>query len=216
MLLQVFVEQCRELDIAIAATNSSAASVARQALIKRQAAAATAAVLAAAGSSGGGAAGTAAGSMAAQDKRSGSSGFLSSLGKGLNTVMGDLKMSPRTASPKGEQPLSHLTKDNLRVSSAPNIAALQQGEQQQQQQLQQMQVLRGPADNPWQQQQQQSSGDELPPGWEAKYDAVNKRVFYVDHNTKTTTWNKPQWTPPQQQEQRQQQAPGSPLASNGE
>lgn len=52
---QVFVEQCRELDIAIAATSASAASMARQALLRRQAAAAAAAATAA-GSTGGSAA----------------------------------------------------------------------------------------------------------------------------------------------------------------
>lgn len=31
----------------------------------------------------------------------------------------------------------------------------------------------------------------LPQGWEVKYDAAHKREFYVDHNTKTTTWVRP-------------------------
>jgi hypothetical protein len=39
---QVFVEQCRELDIAIAAPSAGAASLARQALLRQQAAAAAA------------------------------------------------------------------------------------------------------------------------------------------------------------------------------
>jgi hypothetical protein len=30
----------------------------------------------------------------------------------------------------------------------------------------------------------------LPPGWEERTDAKG-RVFYVDHNTRTTTWNRP-------------------------
>lgn len=218
----MFVEQCRELDIAIAANSSSAASVARQALVKRQAAAATAAVLAAAGSGSSSTAGPAggrppvpgaSGNAAAQDKRSGSSGFLSSLGKdfsrGLNTVMGEMKLSSRSSSPRGtgEQALSSLGRD-LRVASAPNIASLQQQQQQQ--------LLSGvTGDLQQQQQQRRDTKEQLPPGWEAKYDAVNKRVFYVDHNTKTTTWNKPQCSPAQPQ-QHQQQPPGSPAATNGE
>ncbi|OAE30181.1 hypothetical protein AXG93_4295s1360 [Marchantia polymorpha subsp. ruderalis] len=31
----------------------------------------------------------------------------------------------------------------------------------------------------------------LPPGWEMRSDAVTGQVFYIDHNTKTTTWNHP-------------------------
>lgn len=31
----------------------------------------------------------------------------------------------------------------------------------------------------------------LPPGWEAKVDNSSGRTFYVDHNTRTTTWNRP-------------------------
>uniref|UniRef100_A0A383VGT2 WW domain-containing protein n=1 Tax=Tetradesmus obliquus TaxID=3088 RepID=A0A383VGT2_TETOB len=219
--VQVFVEQCRELDIAIAATSASAASMARQALLRRQAAAAAAAATAA-GSAGGaaaaaaGAAGrpplaaAAAAGALTQDKRSGSassasgsSGFLSSLGK---AVMGDLRISPR--SPRGGQgssggpssgssPRGGATGDfgrdlsrELCVHSSPNISLMQQ----QQQQQQQLSQLRAGAGAPQQQQQQQEPP--LPPGWEAKYDAVNKRVFYVDHNTKTTTWTRPACAPP--------------------
>jgi hypothetical protein len=75
----------------------------------------------------------------------------------------------------------------LRASSAPNIQLLQQ--EQQQQQL----TFTQPDDS--------SSGgsgsgsEQLPPGWEAKFDTVNKRVFFVDHNTKTTTWERPKWSP---------------------
>jgi hypothetical protein len=55
----------------------------------------------------------------------------------------------------------------------------------------------------------------LPQGWEEKYDAVNKRVFYVDHNTKTTTWTRPATAPsatPADVQQQQQQE-GSPAAA---
>ncbi|CAM6096439.1 unnamed protein product [Calypogeia fissa] len=31
----------------------------------------------------------------------------------------------------------------------------------------------------------------LPPGWEMRSDAVTGQVFYIDHNTRTTTWNHP-------------------------
>ncbi len=30
-------------------------------------------------------------------------------------------------------------------------------------------------------------------GWEAKYDKQTKRIFYVDHNSRTTTWERPTW-----------------------
>jgi TolA-binding protein len=83
----------------------------------------------------------------------------------------------------------------LRAHSSPNISLMQQ----QQQQLSQLRAGVGTSSQQQQQQQQQLLGQQqeppLPPGWEAKYDAVNKRVFYVDHNTKTTTWTRPQCTP---------------------
>ena len=28
-------------------------------------------------------------------------------------------------------------------------------------------------------------------GWEAKVDRTNNRIFYVDHNTKSTSWERP-------------------------
>ncbi|GLT40145.1 hypothetical protein SLA2020_143000 [Shorea laevis] len=31
----------------------------------------------------------------------------------------------------------------------------------------------------------------LPPGWEKRSDAVTGKTYYVDHNTRTTTWNHP-------------------------
>ncbi|GFR51195.1 hypothetical protein Agub_g13542 [Astrephomene gubernaculifera] len=31
----------------------------------------------------------------------------------------------------------------------------------------------------------------LPPGWEAKIDKTTNRIFYVDHNTRSTTWERP-------------------------
>ncbi|XP_024545394.1 probable phosphoinositide phosphatase SAC9 isoform X1 [Selaginella moellendorffii] len=31
----------------------------------------------------------------------------------------------------------------------------------------------------------------LPPGWEKRKDAVTGQVFYIDHNTRTTTWDHP-------------------------
>ncbi len=35
-------------------------------------------------------------------------------------------------------------------------------------------------------------------GWEAKVDRANNRVFYVDHNTKTTSWERPRHSPSSQ------------------
>jgi hypothetical protein len=121
-----------------------------------------------------------------QDKRpatagaAGSSGFLSSLGKVSTTLMTGVK-DMRLSSPRSSP---HDLSTELRSSSSPNISLMAREATQRQQQQQQ---------NGQQQRQQQE--DQLPPGWEAKYDAVNKRVFYVDHNTKTTTWSRPVWTP---------------------
>ncbi|KAF8060490.1 SAC9 [Scenedesmus sp. PABB004] len=250
--VQVFVEQCRELDIAIAATSAGAASTARQALLRRQAAAAAAAAAAggpagaaAAGGSGAGAgaaAGAGAGRPPLAGGSGGSSGFLSSLGKdlsrGLGTVIADRRASPRD-SPR-----------DARAHSTPNLALLQPqqgdgggapspapspgrggelrlqalqaaGGQQAQQQPAAAQQAAAAAQQAAAAAQQAQPGAEqaLPPGWEAKFDPSNKRLFYVDHNTKTTTWERPAWTAEQRahaaQQQAQQQAPPSDGVSNG-
>ncbi|XP_007559917.1 NEDD4-like E3 ubiquitin-protein ligase WWP1 [Poecilia latipinna] len=39
------------------------------------------------------------------------------------------------------------------------------------------------------------AGDPLPPGWEQRKDP-HGRTYYVDHNTRTTTWERPQPLPP--------------------
>jgi hypothetical protein len=117
-----------------------------------------------------------------QDKRpatAGSSGFLSSLGKG---IMGGVK-DMRLASPNKSSSSPRDLNAELRSNSSPNIAMMdREGTPQRVQ--------------PSPQHQRPHGEDPLPPGWEAKYDAVNKRVFYVDHNTKTTTWTRPPWTAP--------------------
>ncbi|XP_061162801.1 E3 ubiquitin-protein ligase Su(dx)-like [Saccostrea echinata] len=54
----------------------------------------------------------------------------------------------------------------------------------------------GPAGSPTQAQQNQSTSTEpLPAGWEMRTDA-HGRSYYVDHNTRTTTWERPQPLPP--------------------
>ncbi|XP_030624034.1 NEDD4-like E3 ubiquitin-protein ligase WWP1 isoform X2 [Chanos chanos] len=40
-----------------------------------------------------------------------------------------------------------------------------------------------------------STSDSLPPGWEQRKDP-HGRTYYVDHNTRTTTWERPQPLPP--------------------
>src|SRR5690606_5289655 len=37
----------------------------------------------------------------------------------------------------------------------------------------------------------QGSWSPLPPCWEEQYDHVTRRNYFVDHNTRTTTWNRP-------------------------
>ncbi|XP_077503245.1 WW domain containing E3 ubiquitin protein ligase suppressor of deltex isoform X1 [Amblyomma americanum] len=37
--------------------------------------------------------------------------------------------------------------------------------------------------------------EQLPPGWEVRYDQFNRK-YYVDHNTRSTTWERPQPLPP--------------------
>ncbi|KAK7878019.1 hypothetical protein WMY93_031332 [Mugilogobius chulae] len=43
--------------------------------------------------------------------------------------------------------------------------------------------------------QQDGRSDPLPPGWEQRKDP-HGRTYYVDHNTRTTTWERPQPLPP--------------------
>jgi hypothetical protein len=38
---------------------------------------------------------------------------------------------------------------------------------------------------------QVSNPDALPSGWESKKDNVTGNAFYIDHNTRTTTWQRP-------------------------
>jgi TolA-binding protein len=123
----------------------------------------------------------------------------------MNTKIGTAAAAAAAALPgpsSGSSPRGGITNDafgrdlsrELRAHSSPNISLMQQ----QQQQLSQLRAGVGASSQ--QQQQQQLLGQQqeppLPPGWEAKYDAVNKRVFYVDHNTKTTTWTRPQCAAP--------------------
>ncbi|XP_026869113.2 NEDD4-like E3 ubiquitin-protein ligase WWP1 isoform X2 [Electrophorus electricus] len=48
---------------------------------------------------------------------------------------------------------------------------------------------------PRQQAPNASTSDPLPPGWEQRKDP-HGRTYYVDHNTRTTTWERPQPLPP--------------------
>ena len=38
-----------------------------------------------------------------------------------------------------------------------------------------------------------ASGSELPPGWESRKDTTTGRTFYIDHNTRTTSWALPEF-----------------------
>ena len=44
-------------------------------------------------------------------------------------------------------------------------------------------------------QDQQGSEEPLPPGWEMRFDQYGRR-YYVDHNNRSTTWERPQPLPP--------------------
>lgn len=46
-----------------------------------------------------------------------------------------------------------------------------------------------------------SNEDPLPPGWEMRYDTYGRR-YYVDHNTRSTSWERPQPLPPGWEERR--------------
>lgn len=47
---------------------------------------------------------------------------------------------------------------------------------------------------PTPQSSQAAKSEDLPPGWEVRYDIYNRK-YYVDHNTCTTTWERPQPLP---------------------
>lgn len=99
----------------------------------------------------------------------------------------------------------------LRSSSSPNISLMAReataSQQQQQRGGQQSPQHQRPAGQGAQQE------PPLPPGWEAKFDAANKRVFYVDHNTKTTTWNRPAWSEHQLAAQQESATAAAPAAA---
>ena len=52
------------------------------------------------------------------------------------------------------------------------------------------------------------SGPPLPAGWEALIDPNSRRTYYVNHNTKATSWEDPRRV--QQQTQPPQYAPQAP------
>lgn len=70
-------------------------------------------------------------------------------------------------------------------------------QQQQQQQQNQQQQFRHPNHPNQQQPQMVQHGDpsKLPPGWEAKRDPQN-RIYFVNHNNRTTQWEDPRPFPP--------------------
>jgi hypothetical protein len=37
---------------------------------------------------------------------------------------------------------------------------------------------------------------QLPPGWEQRFDERSKKIFFVDHNTCTTSWEDPRTAKP--------------------
>ncbi|ESK87022.1 nedd4-like e3 ubiquitin-protein ligase wwp1 [Moniliophthora roreri MCA 2997] len=40
----------------------------------------------------------------------------------------------------------------------------------------------------------------LPPGWEKRFDSRSRAYYYIDHNTRTTTWDDPRLPPEQLKE----------------
>jgi len=71
--------------------------------------------------------------------------------------------------------------------------------------------------NSQQQQQQDQPAIKLPEGWEARYDNFG-RVFYIDHNTKQTTWISPLISSPVEKKRAESSftrlPPGSPASSS--
>ncbi|PFX15905.1 NEDD4-like E3 ubiquitin-protein ligase WWP1 [Stylophora pistillata] len=55
-------------------------------------------------------------------------------------------------------------------------------------------ILAGSNSNAVQSRQRQGNEDPLPPGWEQRVDP-HSRIYYVDHNTRTTAWERPQPLP---------------------
>lgn len=195
--VQVFIEQCRELDIAIAATSPGAASIARTMARKQMQAAAAAAVSAPSASAGGGSNGSGSSRpRSGADSNKSAMGTLESLGKQLNrninAFMLDFK-SPKSSPHEGSSGAPGSTGSSPhgdpRSSSAPVLMA------QRPVLGQLLEPSGGRAAAGAMQATPASAGAAqavpLPAGWEAKYDKDTRRIFYVDHNTKTTTWERP-------------------------
>jgi hypothetical protein len=190
--VQVFAEQCRALGVAAAVGGAPAPGAAaseqaaRQLLLRRQAAAAMAEGGGGGGGGGGGAGGGGAGAVLASLVGQG-------VAKGLAAAVGDLRLgapSPRPADAADDAGSAHGANNAYHhhgvrgplggaaaaaSASAPALAALSGG-----------QVAAAPPPPP-----PRPGTPPLPPGWEAKYDPASKRAFYVDHNSRTTSWERP-------------------------
>ena len=245
--VQVLVEQCRELDVAIAAPSPAAA---RDAQLRRQLAAAVGAAGGGAGAGAGGGSVSggsgiggagAGGGLGVEQRRS--SGFLKDLGRaagkmiaaageaagsgtgGGGSVLAAAAVAASAASSRGASPgrgARELLARDIRADSAPSLSALGGGSAATAAVAITAAAAPSPAASPaaagappaWPAAQEPPQPP-LPPGWEAKYEPATKRVFYVDHNTKTTTWDRP--APPadwvQQQQKQQQQAVAATTAT---
>ncbi|GAX77587.1 hypothetical protein CEUSTIGMA_g5031.t1 [Chlamydomonas eustigma] len=227
--MQVFVEQCRELDIAIALSpkgvNGMVAAMRKPSQIGGPASSGASSDGRSSsrpstphGGSSTGAANASGSSMAAIEK------LKNDLNKGLLGLMQDLKTPrgqshsatttgtpqalvnsiERTSASGTSMHSSTLATSSKNSSSAADMfrfpAPLQRsstGTNPFQQGAQQALVKKpGPTDFEAQLLVLDAEGP-LPPGWEAKIDRTNNRIFYVDHNNKTTSWERPPPSPSQ-------------------
>eukprot|EP00038_Savillea_parva_P031878 m.91522 g.91522 ORF g.91522 m.91522 type:complete len:176 (+) comp9908_c0_seq3:145-672(+) len=53
----------------------------------------------------------------------------------------------------------------------------------------------------------------LPPGWEGRLDKTSGRVYFIDHNTKQTTWDDPRLSMPQPAAAPARQSPATTTAA---
>jgi hypothetical protein len=217
--VQVFAEQCRTLGVAVAVTSAgggggggaglSQPQQQRAALLRRQAAAA----MAEAGGGGGG--GASGGGVGGVGGGGAGAALLASLGqgvaKGLAAAVGDLRLGgggggggvggaaagggsggarllPSAAAVDAEgsahganNAYYHHPHGPAHSASAPALAAL------------------GAAGATAGAAKTEPAPPPLPPGWEAKYDPASKRAFFVDHNSRTTSWERPPPLPSQLQ-----------------
>ncbi|XP_078543198.1 NEDD4-like E3 ubiquitin-protein ligase WWP1 isoform X1 [Lissotriton helveticus] len=103
----------------------------------------------------------------------------------VNPSAGDVALSPQNSTPTANS--NTASESEIPTSTAPVSADSELSKPRQ--------SSSSPSGEPVRQQPGSTTAEPLPPGWEQRKDP-HGRTYYVDHNTRTTTWERPQPLPP--------------------